>query len=97
MQSMEVSSIIISTLAIFALFSIFHESGSIIYWVPTLITLICIWHVQQAIGNFSNWGLVLFPFGLGLFLLLGTWAAISQVLHLPLQWRGRMYTRPSNA
>jgi cellulose synthase/poly-beta-1,6-N-acetylglucosamine synthase-like glycosyltransferase len=96
MQSMEISSMIISTLAIFALLAIFHESGDIIYWVPTLLTLICIWHVQQFTGNFSIWGIVFFPLGLGLFILLGTWAAISQVLHLPLQWRGRTYTQPGN-
>jgi hypothetical protein len=96
MQYMEISSMIISTFAIFAMLSIFHESGSVIYWIPTLLTLICIWHVQQFTGYFSIWGLVFFPLGLGLFILLGTWAAISQILHLPLQWRGRMYAQPSN-
>jgi GT2 family glycosyltransferase len=96
MQCMDISSVLISILAVFALLSIFHESGSIIYWIPTLLTLICIWHVQQFTGNFSIWGVVLFPVGLGFFILLGMWAAISQVLQLPLQWRGRMYAQPSS-
>lgn len=96
MQYMEISSMIISTLAIFALFSIFHEIGSVIYWVPTLLTLICIWQVQQATGYYSIWGIIFFPLGLVLFMLLGIWAVISQVLHLPLKWRGRMYPQPGN-
>ncbi len=97
MQYMNWSSIIISMLAVFALLSIFHESGSIIYWVPTLITLLCIWQVQEVTGNFSIWGIILFPLSLALFIALGTWAAMSQVLQLPFQWRGRLYTQPSNA
>jgi 4,4'-diaponeurosporenoate glycosyltransferase len=96
MQYMEISSMFISTLAVFALLSVFHESGSIIYWVPTLLTLICIAQVQQTTGNYSIWGVIFYPLGLGLFILLGTWAAISQVLHLPLRWRGRMYPQPGN-
>jgi glycosyltransferase involved in cell wall biosynthesis len=96
MQYMEITSILISMFAVFALLSIFHESGSIIYWVPTLLTLMCIGQIQQTTGNYSLWGLLFFPIGLGLFLLLGIWATISQTLRLPLQWRGRMYPQPSN-
>lgn len=61
-------------------------------WMPVVILLICFSILQSRMGNFSSWGIILFPFGMGLFVLLATWSAITEALNLPVKWRGRSYS-----
>jgi chlorobactene glucosyltransferase len=96
MQYMSFSAIINSSLSILALTSIFAEGG-LIRWIPTLGTLLCIWIMQHKMGNFSIWGILLFPVTITLFIFLGLRAALYRFFNTPMAWRGRVYKQPAGA
>lgn len=66
---------------------------SVISYVPVVITLICFAFVQRHIGNFSVWGLILFPVPVALFVVLSCWAMVTELLAVPIRWKGRVYAK----
>lgn len=66
-------------------------------WIPLIMVMSCFGLTQRKFGNCSFAGILLFPFPVLVFILLATTAFLSQILKLPLSWRGRTYTLARNA
>lgn len=96
-QSMDISTLLISLLSIMALFSFRTADVGLIRILPTIVVLFCIGIVQRRSGNYSIWGILLFPLPTVLFMLLGLHALCLRLLKMPVQWRGRAYTQTVQA
>lgn len=66
---------------------------TVISYVPIVVTLVCFAFVQRHIGNFSIWGLILFPVPIALFVVLSCWAMVTELLEVPIRWKGRVYAK----
>lgn len=60
-------------------------------WVIIVLTLLVMVPMQASLGKFSRWGLVLFPFSLGLFCYVSMLAVYDLVLKKPMVWKNRAY------
>ncbi|QHT65839.1 glycosyltransferase [Rhodocytophaga rosea] len=96
-QSMDISTLVISLLSIMALLSCRTNDVGLIRLIPTIGALLCVWIVQKRSGNYSLLGLVLFPVSTLLFMIIGLYALGLYIFNMPVRWRGRAYTRPVQA
>lgn len=58
-----------------------------------LLTLLAMAPMQKSLGKFSVWGLVLFPFSLGLFCYISALALYDLALKRPMIWKNRAYPK----
>lgn len=68
-----------------------HFSNSFLCFIPALLSLALIWRRQSPSGNFSTWGIILWPFSLFIYCwvtILTTW---DWVRGNKIEWKGRNY------
>jgi glycosyltransferase involved in cell wall biosynthesis len=61
-------------------------------WLVMLLTWLVLVRIQNNLGRFSVWGVILLPFSLGLFCYITMLAVYDRVFRRPMNWKNRAYS-----